>query len=241
MRLENIVLDAGDAQLVGHFWAAALGLEVLTDEADVVEARLRVGEAWLDLCVVAVPEPPGEERRAHLDLQGGDPAAQQAVVDRLLGLGAAHADIGQGDVPWVVLADPEGTPFCVMEHRDSYVPSGPIAAIPLSSADPARDAAFYRAMGGWVPAEGDAPAALRHPAGTGPLLELLPEASPKRAKNRLHLDVRLEEGDDADAAIAMALDLGGSRRAPASGELPWVLLADPSGNEVCLLPHAAGA
>jgi hypothetical protein len=36
------------------------------------------------------------------------------VVERLLGLGAAHVVIGQGDVPWVVLQDPEGIPFCVM-------------------------------------------------------------------------------------------------------------------------------
>jgi hypothetical protein len=42
---------------------------------------------------------------------------QAAEVDRLLGLGATRADIGQGEVPWIVLADPEGGEFCVLTPR----------------------------------------------------------------------------------------------------------------------------
>jgi len=63
-------------------------------------------------------QPGAEERsgklRAHLDLRprDGDVAAE---VDRLLGLGARHADVGQSsDDPFVVLADPEGNEFCVL-------------------------------------------------------------------------------------------------------------------------------
>ena len=43
-----------------------------------------------------------------------DPAAQ---VERLLALGVAPADVGQGDVSWTVLADPEGNEFCVLSPR----------------------------------------------------------------------------------------------------------------------------
>jgi hypothetical protein len=70
-------------------------------------------------------------------LRGG--GEQQAVVKRLLALGASRADIGQGQVPWVVLADPEGNPFCVMEERTAYADAGPLAALPLDVADPDRD------------------------------------------------------------------------------------------------------
>jgi hypothetical protein len=35
-------------------------------------------------------------------------------VERLLGLGAVRADIGHGDVPWRVMADPEGSEFCLL-------------------------------------------------------------------------------------------------------------------------------
>src|SRR5690606_13207626 len=103
--------------------------------------------------------------RLHPDLRGGP--HQTEIVERLLGLGAVHADIGQGDVPWTVLADPE------------------------------RDARFWAAITGWVPCagSGDMPA-LRHPDGVGPLLELCPEPEPSRGKNSPHLDVRPAAGED---------------------------------------------
>jgi hypothetical protein len=45
-------------------------------------------------------------------------AAHQAdLVARLKGLGATPADVGQGSVPWTVLADPEGNEFCVLAPR----------------------------------------------------------------------------------------------------------------------------
>ena len=49
------------------------------------------------------------KNRIHLDLAPDD---QQAEVERLLALGARRVDIGQGDVSWVVMADPEGNEFC---------------------------------------------------------------------------------------------------------------------------------
>jgi hypothetical protein len=38
-------------------------------------------------------------------------------VARLVALGARQVDVGQGDAPWVVLADPEGNEFCVLPGR----------------------------------------------------------------------------------------------------------------------------
>ncbi|WP_197683899.1 VOC family protein [Allokutzneria albata] len=35
------------------------------------------------------------------------------MVARLEELGATLADVGQGDVPWMVIVDPEGNEFCV--------------------------------------------------------------------------------------------------------------------------------
>ena len=43
--------------------------------------------------------------------EGGD---TQVEAERLISLGATRVDIGQGDVPWIVLADPEGNEFCVL-------------------------------------------------------------------------------------------------------------------------------
>jgi len=116
VHLENVVVDATDPQALGRFWETALGSETLTDEPDGFETRLTVPDGpVIDLCFQRVPEPPLEPQRLHLDLRGGE--VQQSMVERLLALGASPADIGQGQVPWVVLADPEGNPFCVTPVR----------------------------------------------------------------------------------------------------------------------------
>ena len=236
MHLENVVVDALQPQRLGRFWEAVVGGERLTDEPDGFETRLAVvGGPVVDLCFQRVPEPPTAAPRLHLDLSGG--ARQAAEVERLLALGARHLDVGQGDVPWVVLADPEGNPCCVMEERAAYAGTGPVAALPLHSADPDRDAAFWAWLTGWTDVAGVAARSLRHPSGLGPLLELCPETAPKgRTKNRLHLDVRLEAGEDPDRVAAAILERGGDELLEDWGELPWRSYTDPSGNELCVLP-----
>lgn len=240
MQLENIVVDAVDPGRLGRFWEQALGTERLTDEPGGYETRLWLDDAgssdgaFLDLCFQQVERRPGEPQRLHLDLGGGE--RQDEVVDRLLGLGAGRLDVGQGDVPWVVLADPEGNPFCVVEEREAYRGTGPVAALPLDSADPDRDADFWAWLTGWHPTSGVAPRALRHPGGHGPLLELVPESTTKRdSKNRMHLDVRLGPGEPEDEVVAAIVARGGREYDAGWGEVPWRLLQDPSGNEFCLL------
>ncbi len=235
MYLENLAIDAVDPQRLGRFWEALLGSTTLDDSPELFETRVSVPDGpSVDLCFPRVPEPATLHPRLHLDLRGGERQAE--VVDAALALGATPRDIGQGRVPWVVLADPEGNPFCVMEARPEYAASGPIAALPLDSADPARDAEFWAELTGWVPEATSMPASLRHASGRGPLLELCSEARPKTGgKNRLHLDVRLE-GEDPDAVVARVLALGGREVDHGWGELPWRVVADPSGNELCLLP-----
>lgn len=236
MYLENLALDALDPQRVGRFWEALLGGRTLTDQPDLFETRVTFSDAFsLDLCVQRVPEPPTEPLRLHPDLTGG--ARQAQVVQQALAGGARHVDIGQGSPPWVVLGDPEGNPFCVMEDRPEYRDRGPIAALPLDSGDPERDARFWSVLSGWGRVPSASGLALQHPSGGGPLLELCLEAAPRdEGKNRWHLDLRLERGDDPDAVLARALELGGSEPDPDGGALPWRVLADPSGNVLCLLP-----
>jgi hypothetical protein len=186
----------------------------------------------IDLCFQRVPEPPVVPQRLHLDLRGGE--EQRRVVDRLLALGASPADMGQGLLPWVVLADPEGNPFCVMEERAASVDAGPVAALPLDVADPDRDRDFWMWLTGWVPVDGGGLLGLRHPSHRGPLLELCPELAPKgRGKNRMHLDVRLESGDDAGprssasagpcGSVARGTDNENHTRGSASGSWPAVI------------------
>ena len=104
----------------------------------------------------------------------------------------------------------------------------------LDSADPDRDAEFWSWLSGWTAV---APRALRHPSRLGPVLELCPEQAAKGStKNRIHLDVRLEPGEDPDAMGASVVERGGGELTTDWGDLPWRSYTDPSGNEFCLLP-----
>lgn len=234
MFLENIVFDALDPRRVGLFWEEALGCERLTDTDAGFETRLVVPHGpTLDLCFPRVPDLPEGPLRLHLDLAGD---RQRETVCRLRDIGATDLDIGQGDVPWVVLADPEGAAFCVLPPREGYRDSGPIAALRLESGDPRRDVGLWAWLTGWVPAHGVEGYSLRHVSGNGPFLEIHPEQSASCHKNRIHLDVRLETDDDPDAVAAEVAARGGRELHPDWGVLPWRVFADPSGNEFCILP-----
>ena len=206
MFLENLGIDAVDPIRLGRFWEAALGTTALTVEPDIYETRLEItGDAYLDLCFAQVPEPPASPLRLHLDLRGGD--RQLDVADQLRELGARDLDIGQGEVPWIVLGDVEGTAFCVREERAEFTGTGPLAALPLDSADPQRDADFWAWLTGWADADADvpgiAPRTLRHPS-RGPAAGVLrgtraeagrrqepdPSGHPARGRGRRRRDRR---------------------------------------------------
>ncbi|ATG52916.1 glyoxalase-like domain protein [Brachybacterium vulturis] len=242
MFLENLGVDAMDPLRLGRFWEAALGTISLTVEPDILETRLDLdGTAYLDLCFVQVPASNEAPLRLHLALRGG--AQQAEVIERLRGLGASDLDSDQDEQPGIVLADVEGRAFRVLEERVEPAGTGPLAALLLDSAAPERDAEFWAWLSGWVPAPGVPAHTLRHPSRRGPRLELVPEREPKRpdAKNPIHLDVRLEPGDDPDEIAAEIERRGGREMHPDWGELPWRVHQDPSGNEFCVLPAPAVA
>ncbi len=107
----QVAVDAADPKALGHWWAEALGW-VVVGEYDDDELEIRPAPDRLPgLLFVSVPEPKAGKNRLHLDFR---PTDQDAEVERLLALGARRADVGQQDVTWVVLADPEGNEFCVL-------------------------------------------------------------------------------------------------------------------------------
>lgn len=110
---EQVVVDAADPVALGRWWAEALGWVVLNDSAEEFEIRPEQ-DRLPGLVFGPVPEGKTVKNRLHLDFRPDD---QDAEVTRLLALGARHADIGQGEQPWVVLADPEGNEFCVLRPR----------------------------------------------------------------------------------------------------------------------------
>jgi catechol 2,3-dioxygenase-like lactoylglutathione lyase family enzyme len=124
-RLTEIVIDASDPAALAAFWTAALGYHVVRAEDGQVEIaawerepadladQVRQGAIPPAIIFVTVPEGKIVKNRLHLDLSPVD-RSRDAEVERLIGLGARHADVGQGNIRWVVLADPAGNEFCVL-------------------------------------------------------------------------------------------------------------------------------
>jgi catechol 2,3-dioxygenase-like lactoylglutathione lyase family enzyme len=107
---EQVVVDAREPAVIGRWWADVLGWVVVTDTPDEFEIR-PAADRLPGIDFVRSTEPKSTKNRLHLDFRPDDQAAE---VDRFVGAGAQRADIGQGDVPWVVLADPEGNEFCIL-------------------------------------------------------------------------------------------------------------------------------
>ncbi|MFC4560951.1 VOC family protein [Nocardiopsis mangrovi] len=109
------VLDTNDLRLAGEFWTAALGFEpVDVPNRPYLELKDPNGR-WPDLLLQEVPEPKTGKNRMHLDMVVPD---LHAEVPRLLALGAVHREgpVEEAHHRVVVLADPEGNEFCVIDH-----------------------------------------------------------------------------------------------------------------------------
>jgi len=113
-RLTEIVVDGHDPERLAAFWSGVLGWEVVDrDEGSVEIAGPGDGPTLL---FEPVPEDKIVKNRLHLDVNPTD-RDRDAEVERIIGLGAVPVDVGQRDVDWVVLADPEGNEFCVLAER----------------------------------------------------------------------------------------------------------------------------
>ena len=113
----QLVIDSHDPHAQARFWSAVLDQPILFEADDEVIVGAHKN-AYPGLCFVTVPEGKTIKNRLHIDLDPDDPEAE---VARVLALGARHADVGQEDAPWVVLADPEGNEFCILQPHKSLI------------------------------------------------------------------------------------------------------------------------
>lgn len=126
-KFTELAIDCADPATLARFWCSVLGYEV-QDPGDgddgtvtigsplVPEGKRHSGPVPPTLTFARVPEAKTVKNRLHLDVNPTD-REQDDEVRRLLDLGARHADVGQGEASWVVLADPEGNEFCVLAGR----------------------------------------------------------------------------------------------------------------------------
>jgi catechol 2,3-dioxygenase-like lactoylglutathione lyase family enzyme len=118
LSIGSVVINVADVRRSAAFWCAALGYEPLREiqhdwvilvPTDGVGQRISI-----NLSDQAAPTIP----HVHLDLYAGDAADQAAEVERLIALGAERVDwplYPGDDHDYVVLADPDGNRFCVID------------------------------------------------------------------------------------------------------------------------------
>lgn len=244
LRLVQVNYKARDDSALGRFWAEALGWGVSSEGPGVTNVEPE-GFAWPDpavlyIDVVTVPDPETVKYRAHIELATTSAAHHAELVARLQELGATPADMGQGDVPWTVLADPEGNVFCVLEPREIYRDTGPIAAVVVDCEDPRAIARFWDEAMDWTLHEvTDDHALLRSAKDVGPYLQFLRTPHLKDMWNRVHLDLVPYPGDDQAAEVARLEALGATLTDVGQGDdVHWKVLTDPEGNEFCVLAPA---
>jgi hypothetical protein len=224
-RLSTVVVETTDPEQTATFWATLLDWH-----RSGTDVTAHPDDGWdLTLHFTPAATPKTTKNRTHLDLSSAAPDHQASIVTRALSLGAVHTDIGQRNVPWVVLADPDDIEFCVLEPRPEYADTGPVAAIVVDAADPLPLAEFWSATIGW-PVMGSTPvsASLRSPQGRGPWLEFVHTNEPHTVPPHVRLEVAVTS-DDHSTEVARLVELG-ARKLDVNGAM-----ADPEGNEFRVL------
>jgi len=234
-RLVALCCNAIDPLGLARFWATALHWEVDDETGDEV-GLVPTDDTRFRIVFLPVPQKKMDKNRIHLDLTTTSQHDQVDTVATLIELGARHVDVGQNpDETHVVLADPEGNEFCVIEPENSFLADcGRLGSI---TCDGSREVGYFwsEALGWPLVWDQDDETAIRAPDGTGPFITWGPPVLPKIAKNRLHLDIAPTERGDQRAEVDRLVSLGATRIDIGQGNVDWVVMADPDGNEFCVL------
>jgi len=233
--LVALTFDAQDPAGLARFWGSFLGRETLEDPRDGFLV-LPSDDTQIRLRFVPSQEQKTFPNKIHFDLTSATPEDQPRTVARALELGARHIDVGQlPEEGHVVLADPEGDEFCVIEAGNNFTAGcGFIGAL---SCDGSQEVGYFwsEALGWPLVWDQDQETAIQSPRGGSKIAWGGPPLDPKPAKNRLHFDLAPPADGDQQAEVDRLLSRGASRLDIGQGDVDWVVMADPDGNEFCVL------
>ncbi|MFN2595417.1 MAG: VOC family protein [Actinomycetota bacterium] len=234
VRLWSVAFDANDRDALARFWADALGWE--RNEYDEYTSVTGGDGPLHRLDFGSVPNQKTSKNWVHFDLASTSVEDQRTTVRRLIDLGAGYIDIGQGpDSHHFVLADPEGNEFCVLEPGNSFVDDHGLMGSLTCDGTPTVGYFWSEAFEWPLIWDRDDETAIRAPDGTGQFITFGPPVRPKLRKNRLHIDVAPPADGDQGAEVRRLESLGARRIDIGQGDVSWVVMADPDGNEFCVL------
>ncbi|MFJ9637560.1 VOC family protein [Streptomyces sp. NPDC101178] len=219
---------------LARFWSGVLGWEV-AGGADEGAALLSPGGTGFRIRFLPGQEPKTGQNRAHFDLTSASPEDQQQTVARALEYGGRHIDVGQQpEEGHVVLADPDGNEFCVIEPGNRFLAdTGFIGAL---ACDGTREVGyFWSAALRWpLVWDQDEETAIQSPDGGTKITWGGPPVAPKTGPNRLSFELAHPSGADREAEIDRLVSLGATLPVGDEGDESddsRVLMLDPDGNE----------
>jgi predicted enzyme related to lactoylglutathione lyase len=234
-----LCFDANDPQRLADFWAGVLGWDLTADYHDGGVALLPSDDTGFRLRFVPTQAKKTLRNRIHFDLTSTSLEDQQQTVARSLGLGARHIDVGQlPEEAHVVLADPEGNEFCVIEPGNTFLADcGFIGAL---SCDGSQEVGYFwsEALGWPLVWDQDQETAIRSPHGGPKITWGGPPLMPNTG-NRLHFDLAPPAQGDQQSEVERLVSLGATRIAIGQREVDGVVLTDPDDNEFWVLPPTA--
>jgi hypothetical protein len=177
------------------------------------------------------------QNRIHIDLTTTSLDDQNDTVAGLLAIGATHVDIGQDpNEAHVVLADPEGNEFCVIEPSNRFLANCPrLGAV---NCDGTRNlGCFYGEALGWpLVWDQDEETAIQAPDGSGPKITWSgPPLMPKLGRERFHFHLASTSPTSAHATLDRILALGATRLDVGDACPGAIALSDVDGNQICLV------
>ena len=217
-RVYALTIRASDPDALAIFWSKLLG----------------EGSSPMPLVFTKADLPRSGLNQIHFHLTSNS-ATQEDTVARALELGATHLDVGQlPDEDHVVLADPEGNEFCVIESGNNWLAgTGFLGEL---AADGTREVGvFWAAALDWpLVHDEDGETAIAPPDGGFKIAWGGPPLNERAGRNRMYLV--LAASGDLDAEVSRLEDLGASVVERRSG---GVEMADPDGNEFVVRPGTA--
>ena len=229
-RLLAVTFEADDPAEPARFWAGLLGREVVEDAGGVL---LPGGDAQLGLRFVPGRAGRLGANRMHLHLTSADLDDQRHTVATAIRLGGRHVDVGQRpEEAHVVLADPAGYEFCVIEPGNGYL-AGCGALGEVTCAGTRRVGRFWSEALGWplVWDRGEQ-TAIQSPRGGTKVAWDAWDGTPE-APNRQRFELLPADGDQR-AAVDALISLGAARLDTRNDGT--VVLADPDGTECRVRP-----
>jgi hypothetical protein len=224
----TVTFDAHDPIRVAQFWAGVLGRKVVEDADGVLVPG---DDTQVGLRFVASGSAKTGPNRIHLHLTSTSLDDQQRTVATALSLGAGHLDVGQlPEEEHIVLADPEGNEFCVIEPGNNFLAG--CGLLGELACDGHREVGvfFSEALGWPLVWDQDEETAIQSPSGGTKVAWGGPPVAPKTARNRQRFDLALPDGE-----VERLVSLGATRLE--TGADGAVELADPDGNEFRVVPR----